>query len=174
MSDAAVAAKTGKTWRGWVSALNRLGAGTLDHRAIAVMVGEKFGLSPWWRQTVTVGYERMTGRRSTHQTTGGYNASVSRTLPHSTGSVHAVLNDASLRRRILGRAVVFSTNRPGKVVRFAWGRNGEQVIIAMTAKSRGKCQVNVQHERMAKRSDVAKMKAHWSAALNRLERLIAP
>ena len=107
-----------------------------------------------------------------HQTAVGFVANVTRTLPHTASTIHAALDDPKLRRRILARRVTFSTNRPGKVVRFAWGRDGGRVVIALAPKPGGRCQVAVQHEKMATRAEVAKMKVHWLCALTRLTRLL--
>jgi hypothetical protein len=59
MSDAAVAAKTGRSWPEWVRLLDADNAAALPHREIAALVHEKHGVGSWWTQMVTVGYERL-------------------------------------------------------------------------------------------------------------------
>src|SRR5438105_168977 len=54
MSDAAVKAQTGCTWMSWVVALDAVKAHAWPHRAIAEYVREKYKVSNWWTQTVTV------------------------------------------------------------------------------------------------------------------------
>src|SRR5262245_3436307 len=57
MSDAAITAKTGRSWAEWVSVLDRERAAEKPHREIARFVAS-LGTPAWWTQTVTVGYER--------------------------------------------------------------------------------------------------------------------
>lgn len=47
---------------------------------------------------VTVGYERLTSRRMTHQTAGGFVAKIKLTLPHNAPMFRAALDDPKLRR----------------------------------------------------------------------------
>lgn len=63
LSDAALKAKTGCTWERWVKALDYQQAYEWPHREIAAFVREKYKVPSWWRQTVTVGYERIKGLR---------------------------------------------------------------------------------------------------------------
>ncbi|MBM3513348.1 MAG: hypothetical protein FJX59_06495 [Alphaproteobacteria bacterium] len=114
---------------------------------------------------VTVGYERITGRRALHQVSDGFNASVSRTLPVSARAAHAMLDDDVQRRSILGRKVALTTNRPGKVVRFAWPQG--RVFINFVAKGRAKCQIAIQHEKLPSAAAVKRSKSYWAAAANR-------
>ena len=76
MSDVAVAAKTGRTWAGWVEALDGAGAQQWPHRRIAECVHQQFKIGDWWGQTVAVGYERIKGLREIGQRrSGAYEAS---------------------------------------------------------------------------------------------------
>jgi hypothetical protein len=54
----AVKAKTGKVWADWFKLLDKAGARKLAHPEIATLLHEKHGLSGWWAQMVTVGYEQ--------------------------------------------------------------------------------------------------------------------
>jgi len=64
MSDASIKARTGCTWERWATALDYVHANTWPHREIAAYVVEKYKISGWWAQTVTVGYERIKGLRA--------------------------------------------------------------------------------------------------------------
>jgi len=80
MSDDAVKAKTGKTWKQWFAVLDKAGAQKMTHQEIAKYLSEKQGVGPWWCQMVTVNYEQQTGRRQNHERPDGFQVSVSRTL----------------------------------------------------------------------------------------------
>ena len=50
MSDAAVMAKTGKTWDQWFALLDKAGAARLGHREIVKLAANIGEAGPWWRQ----------------------------------------------------------------------------------------------------------------------------
>ena len=68
---AVIAAKTGKSWAQWIATLDAAGAPAMNHTQIAALVHEQHGVPGWWAQGVTVGYERIRGRRSKNQVAGG-------------------------------------------------------------------------------------------------------
>ncbi len=80
IGDAAVQAKTGKTWAQWCQVLDRAGARKMNHTAIATYLYDELGVPGWWCQMVAVGYEQARGLREKHQTPTGYEISVSKTL----------------------------------------------------------------------------------------------
>src|ERR671912_2178939 len=80
MSDEAVKAKTGKTWKEWFAVLDRADAKKMTHQEIANYLHTKHAVPPWWTQMVTVTYEQQAGLRDKHQRPDGYQISVSRTI----------------------------------------------------------------------------------------------
>src|SRR5262245_33211937 len=103
MTDGAVAAKTGRTWRQWVDALDADGAASMTHRDIAAMVHGKHLVGDWWAQTVTVGYERIKGLRERGQRRNGtYEASKSRTYDVPVSTLFNQWADDKARRDWLG------------------------------------------------------------------------
>jgi hypothetical protein len=102
MTDAAVAAKTGRTWRQWVDALDADGAAAMTHRDIAAMLHSKHHVGDWWAQTVTVGYERIKGLRERGQRRNGtYEATKSRTYNVPVAALFDAWADHASRRRWL-------------------------------------------------------------------------
>ena len=88
MSDDTVRAKTDRTWPEWVRILDAKGATSMPHRDIAVYVHEAHGVSRWWAQTVTVGYERIRGLREKGQRRSGtFEGTVKLTLREQAGAV---------------------------------------------------------------------------------------
>lgn len=81
MADDTVREKTGRDWAAWTGTLDELGAASLAHGEIARIVHERFEISGWWAQTVTVGYERIRGLREQGQRrSGAWEISRSRTF----------------------------------------------------------------------------------------------
>ena len=75
MSDEAVKAKTGKTWKEWFAILDKAGARKMTHKEIVQVLNSEHGVGPWWQQMVTVTYEHERGLRDRHEKPEGYQIS---------------------------------------------------------------------------------------------------
>lgn len=170
MSDAKVAAKTGKKWADWFRILDKAGARKMAHREIAALLYTKHRVPGWWCQMVTVEYERARGLRALHQTAAGFVANSSRTFDASAGALYKAWTDARSRRRWLGAAkFTVSTANKSKNLRMVWGTGPQRVEVYFTPKSAGRCTMTVQHSKLAGAKDVARQKKFWSAAFDKLE-----
>jgi hypothetical protein len=173
ISDVAVAAKTGRRWEEWHALLDGEGAEAMSHRDIARHLAERHSLSPWWSQMVTVAYERARGRRQVHERSDGFSAGVSRTLPFSAAALFAAWAEKS--RRALWLPDPYVEVRTGKLdrsLRLTWIDGTSRVDVAFNPKGDARCQVVVQHERLKDADAVARMKAYWADALERLRVLL--
>ena len=169
MGDDAVAARTGRTWAQWVSALDADQAHRLEHRDIAALLATRHGLDAWWSQTVTVGYERIRGLRDVGQRRGGsYDANKSRTFPVDRATLYRQFGDARRRRRWLPDGPTrVRTASVDRSMRFDWD-DGTRVHLAFLDKGPGKCTLTVQHTRLASRAAVERAKAFWHERLDAL------
>ena len=80
-TDEAVTEATGRGWDEWRRVIEASEAAAEGHGAVAAWLSAEHGLDGWWAQTVTVGWERITGRRLPHQMPDGtFTASVTRTI----------------------------------------------------------------------------------------------
>ena len=169
VSDAAVAAKTGKTWDEWCAILDAADGMTIGHTAIAAYLRDHHNVPPWWSQEVTVGYERIRGLRDEHQTPRGYQVSVSKTLPVAAEALYKAWIEEESRRRWLGDDEPhIRTARPNKSLRITWVDGATHVDVAFYPKGPSKSQVVVQHSKLADRGDVEAKRAYWKTALARL------
>jgi uncharacterized protein YndB with AHSA1/START domain len=173
IGDAALQAKTGKTWNEWLACLDAAGARELDHKGIVAILDQQFGVPGWWCQMVTVGYEQARGRREKHQKVDGYTANVSRTIGVPVGTLYAAWADATMRRRWLQDAdcVVRKAN-PDKSLRITWIDGKTSVDVYLTARGAERSQVAVQHTKLQDRDEVARLKAYWAEQLDHLVRLL--
>ena len=174
MSDDTVHAKTGRTWSEWVRTLDTKGATSMPHRDIAVYVHEEHGVSRWWAQTVTVGYERIRGLREKGQQRGGtYEANKSKTFPVPVAQLYRAFSLARTRDRWL--AGVKWTVRKAvseNSMRVTWA-DGTSVELYFTAKASDKSQVALQHTKLVTQSDATQAKTYWSARLDELKKILA-
>jgi hypothetical protein len=169
MADASVAAKTGRTWEEWVSALDADNAAALPHREIASLVHAKHGIGDWWAQTVTVGYERIKGLRERGQRrSGAYEATKSRTFDVPVKRLFASWADASKRRRWLdGVEPRVRTATAPKSMRLQWP-DGTLVTVGFFAKGPGRSSVAVAHEKLRDRAAAENAKKYWTGRFEAL------
>lgn len=172
MSDAAVAAKTGRTWPEWVRALDAIGADAMEHREIARRVHEETGLN-WWSQAVTVAYERIRGLREVgQQRDGGYEANRSRTFGVPVAELYRAFADAARRRRWLDAEVTVRKANPHRSVRMTWP-DGTSVVVWLSEKGEARSVAAVQHCKLPSRDAADAAKAFWGERLDALKTLLA-
>jgi uncharacterized protein YndB with AHSA1/START domain len=169
MSDDAVQAKTGKTWKEWFAILDKAGAKKMSHQAIVKYLNEKQGVGPWWQQMVTVTYERARGLRDLHQKPGGYEISVSRTINVPVSKLYrAFANDKARNAWLAEDGLAVRKATPNKSLRVTWNDVKTSLEISFIAKSDNKSQVVVQHSKLPNAKASTTMKTYWSKALDRL------
>lgn len=167
IGDEAVKRATGRDWTEWLKLLDKAGAKKMDHREIVAVVAEH-GVGPWWRQMVTVHYERERGLREVHQQASGFAANVSRTIAVPVGELYEAWSDGRRRAKWLGAKLTIRKATAPKSIRASW-HDGTNVDVNFAAKGDGKSTVAVELARLADKDAVAEMKAFWSDALQRLK-----
>lgn len=170
-SDEAVAAKTGRTWPEWVAWLDERNAVALPHPEIVGLLEDAID-SGWWRQTVTVGYERLRGLREPGQRRDGrYEANRSRTLPLSAEELYPWLADEDRRRQWLADPHEVRGTNPPRSVRLDWP-DGTRVQLYVDGKGESKAQLSVQHTHLPDRAALEARKAYWGEQLDGLKALL--
>jgi hypothetical protein len=172
MSDEAILANTGKTWSQWVHELDAVDATERPHREIARYVHDTYGVSGWWAQAVTVGYERIRGLREIGQRRDGrYEASKSKTFPVSVATLYRAFAAAGTRRKWLPDALTVRKATQKTCMRITWP-DGTHVELYFVDKGAEKSQVAIQHSRLAAKADAVRMKAYWADRLDALGKLM--
>jgi hypothetical protein len=169
IGDAAVREATGKSWEAWFDVLDAAGAKSKDHRGIAAILEKRRGLSGWWCQMLTVGYEQARGLRRKHETPAGFQVSGSKTVAAPLGALFRMWHDPTLRKRWLKDAgfLVRKATRD-KSMRITWVDGKTSVEVNFYAKGTGKSLVALQHGKLSNAAAASKMKAYWSRQLARL------
>ena len=169
MSDEAVQAKTGKTWKEWFAILDKAGAKKLTHQEIVKYLNTRQGVGPWWQQMVTVTYEQARGLREAHQKPSGYEISVSRTINAPISKVyHAFANDKARNAWLPEEGLAVRKATPNKSMRVTWNDVKTSLEISFLSKGDNKSQVVVQHSKLPNAKASSTMKAYWGKALDRL------
>ncbi len=169
-SDAAVGKASGKGWDEWRTLLDAWGAPEKSHTEIAQYLVEEYGVDGWWAQGITVGYERLIGRRQAGQRNdGSFSASVSKTINASAEKVHAALADETQRSQWLEDGVVnFRTASAPKSVRFDDLEAGVIFAVFLTARGDEKTSLQVQADKFASKEAGEEWKAAWKPRLAKL------
>jgi len=174
VGDEAVKEATGKSWAQWCSLLDRKGAKEMTHKEIAALLADELGVKPWWSQMVTVGYEQSRGLREKHEKPDGYSVSVSRVIDAPMSAVFGAWSTAPRRRKWMGdHQMTVRKATTNKSMRITWDADGTNVDVNFTVKAPGKCQVAVEHSKLASPADGARAKAIWAEAIDRLKAQLA-
>jgi hypothetical protein len=173
MSEERLVTNTGKGWDEWVAIIdgwNGNKAGPATHTAIAAYVRETYGIEGWWAQCVTVGYERLTGRRSTHQRSDGtFVASKSRTVAVSVVRLREALLDETARSLLFpGQVTELRSKRTSKSIRIGFGEGVALMELRPTDRDPAKVVISVAHEKLATPDEVEVWRRYWGQWLDEL------
>lgn len=175
-SDAAVSKSTGKNWTEWKTVLDDWGGAEKSHTEIAAWLVGEHGIDGWWAQGVTVGYERLIGRREVGQRNdGSFSASASKTINASAERVYTALSDESARSQWLDDGVVnFRTGSAPKSARFDDLEAGIIIAFFFTAKGDTKTSLQVQAEKLPSKEAGEEWKSAWKPRLAKLAEYLNP
>lgn len=112
-SEASVRKSTGRGWDEWVTLINAEIGPKAAHNVIAAWLVENQGLDGWWAQSVTVGYERITGLRLPGQMKDGtFTVSRTKTLRLDGSEFRELLNDDDARASLLPGLISMPRSKP--------------------------------------------------------------
>jgi hypothetical protein len=171
MAEEGIRKGTGQGWDDWLRELDAWGATSRTHTEIARHVGSSYDITGWWAQTVTVGYERARGMRAKHETTRGFEVSVSKTVAAPPEVVWPAIAEPDGRSAWMGPETLTVRERGSKAgvrIRFDIPGDGTRVGIFLTPKGETRTVVTVTHERLAGPEAVAERRASWRERLGRL------
>jgi hypothetical protein len=164
--DRAVVDATGRSWDDWVDLIEADGPigqppSMDDHPAIAAWLTDRHGLDGWWAQTVTGGYERITGVRLPYQRPDGtFTAGKSATVSGDAEELRALLLDEAGRVALFPGHNIELLSRPSaKAIRLAVGNGVAQ--LSLTDTGDGRVKVSVAHERLPDLEEVERWKFWW-------------
>jgi hypothetical protein len=137
VGDAAVQKATGKTWTQWFALLEKVGARKMSHKDIAAHLHGAVGLSSWWSQMVTVGYEQERGLRVQHERCDGFSISGSKTVGVGVQRLFQAFHEPEVRRRWLDDTdVTVRKATPGMSLRITWVDGTTNVEVNFYPRSR--------------------------------------
>ena len=142
----------------------------MAHRDIARGLMAEHGIDGWWSQTVTVGYERARGLRAVHQTSSGFEVSVSKTIGASIEDTWRSLDQPSLRSRWLEPGLLRA--RPTTGPRGRSGgfdvADGSRLGVYISPRGEARTTITVTNERLSGPDAIDAARAAWKGRLERL------
>jgi hypothetical protein len=168
VSDEAVRKATGRGWVEWFTILDKAGAVAWKHPDIARWVAAEYGISGWWAQGVTVGFERARGLRAQHERPSGFSLSVTKTIKVPVERLHEAFANARERKAWMERAVRVSSGTPPRTINFAWG-DGSRVAVRFTSQEPVKSQVALQQDPLTDAAAVEDLRGWWRGRLTDLK-----
>lgn len=168
-SDGAIRENTGRSWEQWRELIDGWAGRDDGHTAVAAWLQEEHGVDGWWAQAVTVGWERITGRRLPHQMADGtFTANRSATITTDPEALRELLLHAGGREALFPGMQVELRSRPtSKNLRVALDEGVAE--IAIDPRSGGRATVTVAHTRLPEAASVAYWKEFWGEWLGALD-----
>jgi hypothetical protein len=162
MANETLREATGRGWDEWCRILDAWPGHADGHTAIATYLRDEHGVEGWWAQTITVGYERITGLRLPHQQPDGtFTAGKSRTVKADAAMIREMLLDDQARADLFPGLETELRSRPtSKVLRIGIGPGTAQ--IALDPQDDGRVKITIAHDRLSTAEAVEEWKGYWS------------
>lgn len=172
-SDEMVRRRSGRSMTEWLELLDTWGATERRHPEIARWLADEHGVSSWYAQTITVGYERARGLRALHEQATGFSFSVTRTIAVEADHAIAAFTEPARRHRWLPDAPMRPrTTRSGRSARFDWDDPPSRVVMSVDAKPDARIALSVTHERLPDAAAVDRLKPFWRDRLDALKLML--
>jgi hypothetical protein len=168
-TDEAVRAGTGTGWDEWCDLIDGWPERDQGHGPIAARLLAEHEITGWWAHAVTVGYERITGRRVPYQMADGtFTVAKSKTVRVAPETLRTLLLDEASRADLFPGLEVELRSKPvSKTVRLRMG--GGTVQLAIEPASNGRATVFVAHEKLPNLDAVEEWRFYWSEWLDALD-----
>lgn len=162
LSDERVREATGKGWDEWCDVIDAWPGHVDGHTAVAAHLNEDLGVDGWWAQTVTVGWERITGRRLPGQRSDGtFSVSKSATLTVDADALRASLLDPADHADLFpGLDTELRSKPTAKTLRIAL--DDGHALFAIEPLDDGRTRVTVAHEKLATADDMERWRSYWA------------
>jgi hypothetical protein len=159
--DEVVRERTGRGWDEWRALIDAWSGHAEGHTAVARWLEHEHGIDGWWAQQVTVGWERISGRRLPNQLADGtFTAGRSITVSVDAEALRARLLDDDQRATLFpGHPTELRSRPTSKNVRIGLPEGVAEV--AMAPKPDGRMTITVQHQKLPSPESVTRWKAFW-------------
>jgi hypothetical protein len=145
----------------------------MDHKDIAEMIFDKYGISGWWSQMITVQYEQEIKRRKKHETALGFQISKSTTLESPITTIfHSVYSPIKRVIWLKDPGIVITKTTKNKSIRGKWVDGKTNIEFQFSLRDNNKTQLVIQHNKLSSSKDAERMKTYWGKQLNNLKKYL--
>ena len=169
-TDDAVRSATGRGWEEWCDIIDAWPGAKDGHTAVAKHLETHYDtVSAWWAQGVTVGWERITGKRLPGEMPDGtFTANKSRTLNGDAQQLRELLlNDDARRDLFPGQTTELRSRATAKAIRISVGPG--VALFGLTDKGDGRVNITIQHAKLPDAADVDEWKFYWTEWLDAVD-----
>ena len=164
---------TSKTWSEWVRLLDESGARDKPHPEIVKWLTAVHDVPPWWRQDITVRYEKHIGRRVLGQRGSTFSATGTKTISVPAAAARAAWTDDAQRARWLPD--VRLNQRPNKAqiaARFDVNDGEGRVMVSFDPRGEARTSVAVEHEKLPDAKSAKEWSTFWRGRLSVLKTIL--
>lgn len=164
---------TSRTWSEWVRLLDESGARDMPHPEIVKWLTAVHDVPPWWRQDITVRYEKHIGRRVLGQRGSTFSATGSKLIAVQAPVARAAWTDETKRARWLPD--VRLSQRPNKAqlaARFDVNDGEGRLVVSFDPRGDNRTSVAIEHEKLPDTKSAEQWSAFWRARLGVLKAML--
>ena len=164
---------TNRTWPEWVRLLDASGAREKPHPEIVKWLAAEHAVPAWWRQDITVRYEKHIGRRVLGQRGSTFSATGTKTMAVAAAVARAAWTDDAQRERWLPD--VRLTQRPNRAkiaVRFDVNESDGCLMVSFDPRGDFKTSVAIEHEKLPDARSAEGWTTFWRERLGVLKELL--
>ncbi len=157
---------TDKSWSEWVRLLDESGARDKSHPEIVKWLTAAHEVAPWWRQDITIRYEKHIGRRVLGQRGTTFSATGSKTIAVGAARAREAWTDEDQRTHWLPDVVLHQ--RPGRAlrtVRFDVNDGDGRVTVTLDPRGEAKTSISIEHEKLPDAQTARRWSANWRERL---------
>ncbi len=157
----------------WVRMLDEWGARERTHPEIVEWLTSEHDVPPWWRQDITVRYEKHIGRRVLGQRGSTFSATGTKVISVPPAVARSAWTEADFRRGWLPEVEL--RQRPNRVqiaARFDVNDGEGRVLVSFDARGDDRTQVAVEHEKLPTQQAAKRWTAFWRQRLVVLKELL--
>lgn len=168
-TDEAIVTNTGRSWDQWRELIDTWPRHDAGHREVAAWLQREHDVDGWWAQAITVGWERITGRRLPSQMADGtFTANKSATITTDHDALRQMLLDAVGRADLFPGLETELRSRPtSKNIRIGLEQGVAEINLA--PKGDGRATITVAHTKLTSPRDMKHWKAFWNDWLAALD-----
>lgn len=167
--DARVLDATGRGWNDWCDIIDAWPGHADGHTAVAAWLQSTHQVDGWWAQTVTGGWERITGRRLPGEMRdGSFTANKSKTVAGDAALIRKMLLDDDLRADLFpGKSTELRSKPEAKATRI--GFSAGVAAVSLVEKSPGRVAITVQHSKLPDSDAIDEWKFYWDEWLGAID-----